>query len=35
MKPWGLYELRTHDPDGILIVIVQIPEDHPLRRRVD
>ncbi len=35
MKPWGLYELRVHDPDGILIVIVQVPDDHPLRRRVD
>lgn len=34
MKPWGLYELRIHDPNGILVVIVQIPDDHPLRRRV-
>jgi catechol 2,3-dioxygenase-like lactoylglutathione lyase family enzyme len=31
-KPWGLREARLRDPDGVLIVLVEIPEDHPLRR---
>ena len=31
-EPWGLHELWIADPDGIPIVLVQIPEDHPLRR---
>lgn len=33
-KPWGLDEMRVRDPDGITIVMVEVPEDHPLRRRV-
>jgi predicted enzyme related to lactoylglutathione lyase len=32
-KPWGLRELQIRDPDGISIVIVEVPENHPLRRR--
>ena len=32
-KPWGLQEMWIRDPDGVSIVIVQVPEDHPLRRR--
>lgn len=32
-KPWGLREMRIRDPDGLNIVIVEVPEDHPLRRR--
>lgn len=32
-KPWGLIELSVHDPDGLEIVIVETPDDHPLRRR--
>jgi catechol 2,3-dioxygenase-like lactoylglutathione lyase family enzyme len=31
-EPWGLHEMWIADPDGIPIVLVQIPEDHPLRR---
>ncbi|MGW5288064.1 MULTISPECIES: VOC family protein [Rhodococcus] len=31
-EPWGLRELWIADPEGIPIVLVQIPEDHPLRR---
>lgn len=31
-KPWGLREARIVDPDGLLVVLVQVPEDHPLRR---
>jgi catechol 2,3-dioxygenase-like lactoylglutathione lyase family enzyme len=32
-KPWGLDEMWILDPDGLTIVIVEVPEDHPLRRR--
>ena len=32
-KPWGLREMRIRDPDGLSIVIVEVPETHPLRRR--
>ena len=31
-EPWGLIEAWIADPDGIPIVLVQIPADHPLRR---
>jgi predicted enzyme related to lactoylglutathione lyase len=32
-KPWGLHEVQIRDPDGLSIVIVEVPENHPLRRR--
>ncbi|WP_068156155.1 VOC family protein [Rhodococcus phenolicus] len=31
-EPWGLHELWIADPDGIPVVLVQIPPDHPIRR---
>lgn len=31
-KPWGLREARIRDPDGVLLVLVQVPDTHPLRR---
>ena len=31
-EPWGLTEMWISDPDGIRIVLVEIPADHPLRR---
>ena len=31
-EPWGLEEMWIEDPDGVQIVLVQIPHDHPLRR---
>lgn len=31
-EPWGLIEMWVTDPDGVKIVLVQIPEQHPLRR---
>ncbi|RLV55790.1 VOC family protein [Aeromicrobium phragmitis] len=31
-EPWGLIESWIADPDGVRLVLVQIPEDHPLRR---
>lgn len=33
--PWGLREMWIEDPDGARIVVVQIPDDHPIRRRLD
>jgi catechol 2,3-dioxygenase-like lactoylglutathione lyase family enzyme len=32
-KPWGLLELVVRDPDGVALVLVEVPKDHPLRRR--
>jgi catechol 2,3-dioxygenase-like lactoylglutathione lyase family enzyme len=31
-EPWGLVEMWIEDPDGVRIVLVEIPADHPLRR---
>jgi catechol 2,3-dioxygenase-like lactoylglutathione lyase family enzyme len=31
-EPWGLIEMWIEDPDGIHIVMVEVPADHPLRR---
>ena len=31
-EPWGLEEMWIADPDGVPIVLVEIPENHPLRR---
>ena len=31
-EPWGLHEMWLADPDGTRIVLVEIPEDHPIRR---
>jgi catechol 2,3-dioxygenase-like lactoylglutathione lyase family enzyme len=31
-EPWGLIEMWVQDPDGIQIVLVEVPADHPLRR---
>ncbi|MGM0576478.1 MAG: VOC family protein [Myxococcota bacterium] len=31
-KPWGLREMRARDPDGLLLIFVEVPRDHPLRR---
>lgn len=30
--PWGLVEMTVLDPDGLELVVVQTPADHPLRR---
>ena len=32
--PWGLREMSFTDPDGTLLRLVEVPETHPLRRRV-
>lgn len=31
-EPWGLVEMWIEDPDGVRIVVVEVPPDHPLRR---
>ena len=31
---WGLHEMQVHDPDGVTLIFVQIPGDHPLRRDI-
>ena len=32
-KPWGWREMQIRDPDGLRIVIIEVPETHPPRRR--
>ena len=31
-KPWGLRKMRAQDPDGVKLVFVEVPVNHPLRR---
>lgn len=30
-EPWGLDEMWITDPDGLPLVIVEVPAEHPLR----
>jgi catechol 2,3-dioxygenase-like lactoylglutathione lyase family enzyme len=32
-EPWGLIEMWVADPDGVPIVLVEVPVDHPMRYR--
>jgi catechol 2,3-dioxygenase-like lactoylglutathione lyase family enzyme len=32
LQPWGLIEMSVIDPDGLALVVVEVPGDHPLRR---
>lgn len=32
-KPWGLLEATVHDPDGMPLILIEVPRSHPLRRR--
>ena len=32
-EPWGLDEMWIADPDGVRIAVIEVPSDHPLRRR--
>jgi predicted enzyme related to lactoylglutathione lyase len=32
LEGWGLVEMWIEDPDGVAIVLVEVPADHPLRR---
>jgi len=31
-EPWGLHEMHVTDPDGVMLIFVQVPPEHPLRR---
>ena len=31
-EPWGLHEMHVADPDGVTLIFVLVPDDHPLRR---
>lgn len=31
-EPWGLHEMHVADPDGVTLIFVQVPPEHPLRR---
>ena len=31
LQPWGLLEATVEDPDGVVIVLVEVPAGHPLR----
>jgi catechol 2,3-dioxygenase-like lactoylglutathione lyase family enzyme len=31
-EPWGLTEMWVEDPDGVRVVLVEVPADHPLRQ---
>ena len=32
LEAWGLVEAWIDDPDGVRIHLVEVPDDHPLRR---
>jgi predicted enzyme related to lactoylglutathione lyase len=32
-EPWGLDEMWIADPDGVRIAVIEVPAEHPLRRR--
>jgi catechol 2,3-dioxygenase-like lactoylglutathione lyase family enzyme len=34
-EPWGLREARIRDPDGLMLVLVEIPPSHPMRQGRD
>jgi catechol 2,3-dioxygenase-like lactoylglutathione lyase family enzyme len=31
-EPWGLHEMWISDPDGLRIVLIEVPAEHPLRK---
>jgi catechol 2,3-dioxygenase-like lactoylglutathione lyase family enzyme len=35
LEPWGLREARLRDPDGLLLILVEVLPDHPMRRGRD
>jgi catechol 2,3-dioxygenase-like lactoylglutathione lyase family enzyme len=35
VEPWGLREARIRDPDGLMLVLVEVLADHPMRRGRD
>jgi catechol 2,3-dioxygenase-like lactoylglutathione lyase family enzyme len=35
LMPWGLREAWIADPEGTRLCLVEVPDDHPIRRRVE
>ena len=35
VEPWGLIEMHIEDPDGVRIVLAEVPAGHPVRRTRD
>jgi catechol 2,3-dioxygenase-like lactoylglutathione lyase family enzyme len=35
VEPWGLREARIRDPDGLMLILVEVLPDHPMRRGRD
>lgn len=33
-EPWGLREMWIADPDSVRIAVIEVPANHPLRRRL-
>lgn len=31
LKPWGLLEMTVRDPDGLALIFVEVPPEHPQR----
>lgn len=34
-EPWGLREAWFTDPDGLRVVLVEVPDGHPIRSRIE
>jgi catechol 2,3-dioxygenase-like lactoylglutathione lyase family enzyme len=32
LKPWGLLEMTARDPDGLALIFVEVPPEHPRRQ---
>jgi catechol 2,3-dioxygenase-like lactoylglutathione lyase family enzyme len=32
LKAWGLLEMTVRDPDGLALIFVEVPPEHPRRR---
>jgi predicted enzyme related to lactoylglutathione lyase len=32
IKPWGLLEMTVRDPDGLALILVEVPPGHPRGR---
>jgi predicted enzyme related to lactoylglutathione lyase len=35
LKPWGLLEMTVRDPDGLALIFVEVPSEHPRRRGIE
>lgn len=33
-EPWGLREAWLRDPEGLRVVLVEVPDGHPIRSRI-